>query len=105
MPDAVKELLGELVQIRVSSALNIYDEECSVSCGDLPGQATERLLALEHYLRSRLVRAGRAGGRSAWQGWRPMEWGAVHLAPPTPWIGTDRADCDHRAAGAFRSAL
>jgi hypothetical protein len=89
MPDAVKELLGELVQIRVSSALNIYDEECSVSCGDLPGQATERLLALEHYLRSRwsapVVLVGEAPGKDGarWSGVPFTSLRQLHGSGPT----------------------
>jgi hypothetical protein len=74
MPDAVAEVLEELRRIRVPSALNIYAEEDSVSWGDLPGQATERLLALERYLRSHwsapVVLVGEAPGKEGarWSG-------------------------------------
>lgn len=74
VPDAVGELLGELVAIRVPSALNLYDEGDSVSWGDRPGQATERLLALEEFLRARwsapVVLVGEAPGKDGarWSG-------------------------------------
>ncbi len=46
----VDELLDEVARIRVSGALNLYDEEDSTAWGDRSGQATERRHALRRYL-------------------------------------------------------
>ncbi len=71
---AVDDVLVRLGRIKVSSALNLYDEEESIRWGDRPGQATERRLALREYLvrrwRAPLLLVGEAPGKDGarWTG-------------------------------------
>lgn len=46
----VEPLIGLITAVRVDGALNLYDEEDSVSWGDAAGEATRRRRALRTYL-------------------------------------------------------
>ncbi len=46
----IEDVLAELVTLRCTGALNIYDEAACVAVGDAPGQATARIVALSAYL-------------------------------------------------------
>jgi hypothetical protein len=46
----IEEVLTELLEVRSSGALNIYDEPACVAAGDARGQATARMSALSAYL-------------------------------------------------------
>jgi hypothetical protein len=72
--EAVNEVIDLVARIKVSGALNIYDEDDCIACGDETGEATERKLALRHYLTShwsaQAILVGEAPGKDGarWSG-------------------------------------